>query len=75
MSAKHEPWEGGQIRGHYPLKRHQILGPGASLAMSTPLRTERPVLTVGGRGGHSQSFARLISSRLLVEMRARGNLM
>ena len=54
---------------------HQTLGPGASLAVSTPLRTERPVLMVGGSGGHSQSFARLISSHPLVEMGARGNLM
>ena len=33
------------------------------------------VLMVGGSGGHSQSFARLISSHPLVEMGARGNLM
>ena len=29
---------------------HQTLGPGASLAVSTPLRTERPVLMVGAVG-------------------------
>ena len=33
---------------------HQTLGPGASLAVSTPLRTERPVLMVGGSGGQDK---------------------